>query len=191
MQWESYPPKEYEGLRYGMKSDSFGPYLDLPERVGSTLEMAVGGPSAPRQLLNTKGWVVRGPLELSRTPWTYQQYIQQSKAEFTVARHGYVITHSGQFNDRSAVYLASGRPIVIQDTGFSDWLETGSGVMPFNNPEEAQFGIEEINRRYEYHCLAARAIAEEYFDAGKVLSNLVECIMNPGPVPTADSSEET
>jgi hypothetical protein len=87
------------------------------------------------------------------------------------------------------VYLASGRPVVIQDTCFSDWLETGSGVLPFNTPEEALAGIEDINRRYEFHCRAARAVAEEYFDARKVLRRLVECAMNTVPTPSIGSTE--
>jgi len=186
MQWDSYPAREYNGRHYGMKSDSFEPYMDLPQRTGSILELAVGSPSAPCDLLRSKGWVVRDPLVPTRDPWTYQHYIQQSKAEFSVAKHGYVITCSGWFSERSAAYLASGRPVLVQETGFSDWLETGSGVIPFNSVEEALAGIEEINSRYEDHCLAARAIAEEYFDARKVLPQLVERSMVPASVPTSN-----
>jgi hypothetical protein len=178
MQWDSYSAREHHGRRYGMKSDSFGPYLDLPERAGPVFELAVGSASAPRPLLRSKGWAVRDALEPTRDPWTYQLYIQQSKAEFSVAKHGYVISRSGWFSERSAAYLASGRPVLIQDTGFSDWLPTGAGVIPFSTPEEAQAGIEEINSRYEFHCRAARAIAEEYFDAGKVLPRLIQCAMS-------------
>lgn len=185
MQWESYPAREYGGVRYGMKSDSFGPYMELPKRAGRILELAVSGSSTPGELLDSKGWVVREPP--TRDPWTYQHYIQQSKAEFSIAKHGFVISRSGLFSERSACYLASGRPVVIQDTGFSDWLPTGAGVIPFNTLEEALAGIEEINSRYEFHCQAARAIAEEYFDARKVLPRLIECAMNPAPAPTADS----
>ncbi len=181
MQWESYPALEYGGARYGLKSDSFGPYLDLPDRVGRIFELAVGGPAVPCDLLRTKGWEPRNPLEVTQNPWTYQHYIQQSKAEFSVAKEAYVATHSGWFSDRSAAYLASGRPVVIQETGFSDWLQTGSGVIPFTTPEEALGGIDEINSDYEFHCRAARAIAEEYFDSRKVLSHLIECAMSTAP----------
>lgn len=177
MQWDSYPMREYNGRRYGMKSDSFAPYMDLPEQVGHIFELAVGSPSAPRTLLYSHGWAVLNPLEPTRDPWTYQRYIQQSKAEFSVAKHGYVVSRSGWFSDRSAAYLASGRPVVIQDTGFSEWLETGGGVIAFNTPEEAIGGIELINSRYEFHCRAARAVAEEYFDARKVLPHLLECAL--------------
>lgn len=189
MQWESYPAREYGEVRYGMKSDSFGPYMDLPRRTGSILELAVSGSSTPTALLHNQGWVVLDPP--TQDPWTYQRYIQQSKAEFSVAKHGFVVSCSGLFSERSACYLASGRPVVIQDTGFSDWLQTGAGVIPFSTPEEALAGIEEINSRYEFHCQAARAIAEEYFDARKVLPRLIEYAINPKPAPAADSIEES
>lgn len=191
MQWDSYQACEYNGRLYDMKSESFQEYMELPNKVGYIFELAVGSPSAPRDLLCDKGWSVRNPLEPTKDPWTYQRYIQQSKAEFGVAKHGYVITCSGWFSERSAAYLASRRPVVIQDTGFSEWLETGSGVLSFNTPEEALAGIEDINRRYEFHCRAARAVAEEYFDARKVLRRLVECAMNTVPAPSIGSTEST
>jgi hypothetical protein len=178
MQWDSLAPRIYNGRRYGMKSDTFGPYIDLPQRVGPILELAVGNPTAPRDLLRANGWAVSNPLETALDPWTYQDYIQQSKAEFGVAKHGYVVTRSGWFSERSAAYLGSGRPVVIQETGFSDWLQTGAGVIPFSTPEDAIAGIEEVNRRYDFHCRTARAIAEEYFASDKVLSRLIDKAMN-------------
>jgi hypothetical protein len=113
----------------------------------------------------------------------YQHYIQQSKAEFTVAKHGYVISRSGWFSERSAAYLASGRPVVTQETGFSDWLEIGAGTMAFNTPDEALAGIEEINSHYAFHCRAARIIAAEYFDTRKILPSLIERAMHVIPAP--------
>ncbi|MFC1883066.1 hypothetical protein ACFL2S_16475, partial [Thermodesulfobacteriota bacterium] len=178
MQWDSYAEREYQGIHYGMKSESFDHYLDLPCKAGSILELALGSPSAPRTELASKGWLIRDPLELTKDPWTYQNYLQQSKAEFSVAKQGYVVTCSGWFSERSAAYLASGRPVVVQDTGFSDWLPTGAGIIPFNTQEEALAGIEEINRRYLFHCQVARSIVEEYFDSTKVLSRLIECAMS-------------
>jgi hypothetical protein len=191
MQWESYPSQEYGGVRYGMKSDSFGPYFDLPGKAGSIFELAMGSPSAPHDLLLRKGWTMRNPLEPTRDPWTYQHYIQQSRAEFSVAKHGYVVSHSGWFSERSAAYLASGRPVLTQETGFSDWLPTGVGIIPFNTFEEALAGIAAINSRYVFHCRSARAIAAEYFDARKVLPPLIEGAMHPPltrPVTQAKSS---
>jgi len=189
MQWDSYATEIYEGTHYGMKSDSFGPYLDLPLRMENLFELAVGSPTAPRALLASNGWMVRNPLEVTRTAWSYQRYIQASKAEFGIAKHGYVVSWSGWFSERSAAYLASGRPVLLQDTGFSEWLETGAGVLKFQNRDELMAGIEDINRRYRYHCHAARAIAETYFDARKVLSRLINHALNPNRHTPARSDE--
>jgi hypothetical protein len=179
MQWDSYRPREYGGVRYGMKSDSFLSFLDLPAHAGPIFELAVGSKSAPRPVLRSKGWELLDPREPTRDPWIYQRYIQQSRAEFTVAKHGYVVSHSGWFSERSAAYLASGRPVVTQETGFSEWLPGGKGVLAFRTPDEAVGAIEEVNRRYRLHCRAARSLAEEYFDARKVLPRLIERAMTP------------
>ncbi|MCU7817016.1 MAG: hypothetical protein KZQ81_17920 [Candidatus Thiodiazotropha sp. (ex Rostrolucina anterorostrata)] len=157
-----------------MKSASFEDYIDIPKRSGRVLEIALGSPSAPRQMLTQKGWSLRNPLEVTKNPWTYQQYIQQSKAEFTAAKHGYVVSYSGWFSERSACYLASGRPVLTQETGFSEWLRADAGILSFKTPEEAVAGIEEIDTRYELHCNAAREIAETYFDSNKVLTVLID-----------------
>lgn len=177
MLWDSYPEREFKGQHYGMKSDSFGAYMDLPAKAGPIFELAVGSSTAPRDKLRNKGWFVRDSREPTQDPWTYQRYIRQSKAEFSVAKHGYVVSRSGWFSDRSAAYLASARPVLLQETGFSDWLQVGSGVLAFNSPDEALAGIEEINKNYAYHAKAAREIAEEYFDSRKVLPHLVERAM--------------
>lgn len=185
MQWESYAAREHGGRRYGMKSASFAPYLDLPARVGSALELAIGGDSAPRALLQDKGWSIRDPLRVGRDPWSYQRYLRRSKAEFAVAKHGYVASNSGWFSERSAGYLASGRPVVAQETGFTEWLGTGSGVLAFGTPEAAVEAIAEVAGDYDRHCRAARAVAAAYFDAGDVLSQLVEHAMGPSVAVTS------
>lgn len=177
MQWNSYAAQEYNGQRYGMKSESFGPFMELPSLVGPILELAGNG--VPRSRLARNGWLVRDALEPTRDPWVYQRYIQKSRAEFSVVKHGYVVSQSGWFSERSAGYLASGRPVLAQDTGYPTWLPTGTGVIPFSTPEEAVAGIDEINRRYHLHCRAAREIAAEYFDASQVLTDLIEASMSP------------
>lgn len=174
MQWDSYPPQEHDGRRYGMKSESFGPYFDLPGRCGRVFELAVGSPSAPRELLSESGWLLRNPLEVTRDPWTYQEYVRGSMAEFGVAKHGYVVGRTGWFSERSACYLATGRPALLQDTGFTDWLSAPGGVVAFRTPEDAATGVREIMARFEHHAREARAVAAEYFDAGRVLPHLVE-----------------
>jgi len=177
MQWEGYPSIEHAGVRYGMKADSFDPFMDLPARTEEDLEMAVGGHSTPRKVLRRHGWKLRSPLGPTRDPWTYQRYIRRSKGEFSVAKEGYVATRSGWFSERTAAYLASGRPAVVQDTGFTDWLDAGRGVIAFSSPEEAAAGLRTVGETYERHCSAAREIAEEYFDARKVLATLIESAM--------------
>ena len=173
MQWDSYPARQHNGSHYGMKSDSFEPYIDLPRKTSFEFELAIGSGTAPREELRAHGWSVLDPREPTRDPWTYQEYIQNSKAEFSVAKHGYVSSRSGWFSERSAAYLASARPVVTQETGFSDWLKTGAGIVSFNSLEEALDGVEEISGRYDFHCREARNIAVEYFDSGKVLASLI------------------
>jgi len=186
MQWESYPAVEHCGVRYGLKSDSFNPYWDLPDRTGRIFELAVGGEGVPRERLRRKGWAPRNPLEVTRHPWDYQRYIQQSKAEFSVAKQAYVTTQSGWFSDRSVAYLASGRPVLLEETGFSQWLSSEGGVIPFSSPQDALAGLDGIQGRYEYHCQAARQVAEAYFDSRKVLPRLIDDVMNSASVPMSD-----
>jgi hypothetical protein len=176
MQWDSYPPAEYAGKSFGMKSASFSPFLDLPQRARQRLELAVGSPTAPRDRLRELGWVVTDPLAITRTAQTFLDYVHASKAEFSVAKHGYVVSCSGWFSERSAGYLASGRPVITQETGFTDWLPSGTGLLAFSNPEEAIEAIDRVDKEYETHCRTAREIADEYFAADKVLSALLDRI---------------
>ena len=174
MAWDSFAAEEYNGLRYGMKSNSLRAFLDLPKKTNTPIELGLFDPTTVPEEFHTLGWSIRDAKPLTADPWAYQSYIRGSKGEFSVAKHGYVISRSGWFSDRSATYLASGRPILVQETGFSDWLETGCGVTPFDTLEQAVAGAEEIDRRYEYHCQGARAVAAEYFDSRKVLTRLIE-----------------
>ncbi|MGI9292890.1 MAG: hypothetical protein ACR2PS_02825 [Pseudomonadales bacterium] len=177
MQWDKSiqdAPMAYQGVEYGRKADSFSPYFDLPRQTETTLELALGGNDAPRKELRDCGWSTCNPHSVAGDPWAYQHYIQQSMAEFSVAKQGYVFARSGWFSERSACYLASGRPVLVQETGFSDWLPTGCGVIGFQNRDEALGGLREISDHYETHCEAARRIAQEWFDASKVLSHLID-----------------
>ncbi|NQU09662.1 hypothetical protein HQ590_02640 [bacterium] len=178
MQWDSYQTREYQGRRYGMKSQSLNPLLDLPRLTPGPFEVAIGRSAGSKQLRD-HGWSTVDPLPVSRSLQSYQQYLQCSKAEFSVAKHGYVSTRSGWFSERSACYLASGRPVVVEDTGFTRWLNVDAGVCPFRDRAEAVAAVEDIQRRYRDHCRAARAIAEETFHAGRVLEHLVTRAMQP------------
>ena len=174
MQWDSYAQREYQGVTYGMKSRSFTPYENLPVRVRPLpLELAMTGDDAAIRLKKL-GWHINNPLQITRDPWGYQGYIQQSRGEWSIAKHGYVSTHCGWFSERSCCYLASGRPAVVQDTGFSDWLPCGQGLLAFNTPDEAVAGLQKVQSQYALHCSAARALVESHFEAGKVLRQMLE-----------------
>jgi hypothetical protein len=121
---------------------------------------------------------------------TYETYIRESKAELSVAKHGYVVIGSGWFSERSVTYLAMGRPVVVQETGFSDWLQRNGGVLSFSSPDEARDAINDVAARYEFHCRKAREIAEEYFGSDKVLSLLLEHALTfPVRIRKSDSKE--
>jgi len=173
MQWDSYRTLEYGGQTFGMKSASFDKYADLPQMTTEKFELALGSETAPKDFLQDKGWKITNPLVPTRTPCTYQKFIQNSKAEWSVAKHGYALSRSGWFSERSACYLASGRPVLTQETGFSKFIECGRGLLAFSSKEEVLDGIEKINAGYDEHCKAAREIAVGYFDYEKVLSKLL------------------
>ena len=174
LQWESFPaPLEYGDLRLRMKSASFGPFIELPQRLGGIFEIAGRGGAASVAALRAAGWRLADIDAVSRDPWSYQAFIQASRAEFGIAKEGYVTTHSGWFSERSANYLASGRPVLHQDTGFPEWLPCGEGLLPFQSPAEVVEAVHRIEADYDFHCRAARALSEEYFDARKVLPALL------------------
>ncbi len=173
----SWQPKEQgplvNGVRYGAKNLEFEKLMDLPQKTTAVLELALGGGRPPRELLEQKGWKLVDGFSMSRTPWEYRDYIRRSMAEFSTAKNAYVASRSGWFSCRSACYLAMGRPVVVQDTGFSDYLELGQGVLPFADMDGALAGIEAVRGDYPRHAAKARAFAERYFDAQAVLSRLL------------------
>lgn len=177
MQWDSYRAVKFGGLTFGMKSTSFDDFLKLPEiKFSESFELAVGSETAPREKLQNAGWKMINPLIPTRTPWSYQEFIQNSKAEWSVAKHGYAASRSGWFSERSAAYLASSRPVLTQETGFSKFIADGEGLLSFSNLQEAVDGIDKINSNYKFHCKKAREIAREYFDYKNVLTRLIENI---------------
>jgi len=179
MQWDDDStlqgiPLTHEGRRYGRKQASFAPYLSLPRAAHREMELALGGKSAPRAPLQENGWHLEDALAVTKDPWRYQDYIRASMAEFSIAKEAYVVSGSGWFSERSAAYLAMGRPVVVQDTGFSTWLQCDAGVLRFSTPAEASSAIADLIARYESHCKQAREIAEQYFSADRVLRELVD-----------------
>jgi hypothetical protein len=174
MQWDSYPPVEFAGIHFGMKSESFKLVQNIPAHVGVPLEIALGGKSAPRDELRRLGWRLADPLAVTRDPWSYQEYIQNSCGEFSIAKHGYVASRCGWFSERTACFLATGRPAIVQDTGFRELLPCGIGLLPFDDAESAIEAIDRVKTDYQRHSQAARELALEYFDSNKVLGSLLE-----------------
>lgn len=172
----AYAPVDYEGRSYGLRVHEFRKYMALPRVTGRSLELALDihpAETGDLQLLADNGWVLIDPKVVARDPWTYRAYIQNSKAEFMVAKGMYVQTHSGWLSDRSVCYLASGKPVVAQDTGLRDLYPTGDGLFVFSTLEEAATAIEELERRPMHHRRAARELAQEYFDSDTVLTRLL------------------
>lgn len=173
MSWTVRPPIVYQGVEYGQKDVEFWRIADLPSRVGPVFEIALAGDHAPRERIASAGWHLADPGVITATPWTYRAYIAQSRGEFSVAVNLEVKARTGWFSDRTAAYLASGKPVVVQDTGFSEELPCGEGLFAFRTIEDAAAAVEEIARDYRRHCVAARRIAEEYFEVSRVLGRVL------------------
>jgi hypothetical protein len=155
----------------GNKDQEFVKFIDLPARTPQRFELAING---PQKLLREHGWDTVDAMAVSRTPEQYRRFIHGSKAEFGVAKHTYVTHRSGWFSDRTACYLASGRPALVQDTGWTAHLPAGEGLLAFATAEDAIAGIERINADYVRHARAAHDMAREHFDAAVVLPRLLE-----------------
>jgi hypothetical protein len=159
------------------KHHEFLKFLDLPARTPQPFELALSSfEEDDRRTLEAQGWMVREGMSISRDPDVYRDYIVRSRGEFTVAKDQNVRLRTGWFSDRSATYLAAGRPVVTQDTDFKLNLPTGTGLFGFSTTDEALAAIESINADYPRHRRAARSIAREYFDSDIVLRKLLaEC----------------
>jgi len=174
MTWNAFKGKLiYKNVEYKSKGSEFEKLFRLPKYVQTPLKIAVGGVNAPLELLAEHGWnVVDGP-SATLMPDQYQKFIAGSCGEISVAKHVYAAMQTGWFSCRSACYLATGRPVVVQDTGFSSVLPVGEGILPFRNIEEAADAIREVETNYKLHAKAAREMAVEYFDSDKVLARLI------------------
>jgi hypothetical protein len=167
---------EWQGSTYSWsKHHEWERFMELPARTGQGFEMALMHSTASdRERLRAAGWRLVPSLEMSLDVFgAYPRYIQGSRAEFTVAKDQNVRLRSGWFSERAVCYLASGKPVVTQDTGFSNILPTGEGLFAIDDIEGAAEAIERINADYRRHCEAARSIAREYFDAAAVASRLL------------------
>jgi len=204
MNWTSYTPLIYRGQSYGQKDEEFRHFLGLPGMVtAAKMEVAMcriqflkwhtqreastvasgranddGRPTTLYDLLTTAGWRVVDAIEACGDLDSYRHYIESSKAEWSVAKNAYVVGKPGWFGERSACYLAAGRPVIVQDTGFADTLPVGEGILSFQTMTEAVAAIHDVVGNYRRHAKSARAIAETYFNSDTVLAALIDEAMD-------------
>jgi hypothetical protein len=174
MNWQSHRSIEFDGATYGQKDVEFANFMELPRRTRARLEVAVSGKNVPVEALEQAGWCVRWANEVTKSVDSYWAYIRDSRGEFSVAKNVFVATNCGWFSDRSGLYLASGRPVVLQDTGFSEHLPCGVGLVAVRTLSEAAAALEEIEADYARHARGARELAVEHLDAGRVLGRFLE-----------------
>jgi hypothetical protein len=179
--WRSYGSITHEGVHYGQKAHSLRGLIDLPRRAPDRLEVALAIHSEETgdlDALRENGWSLLDPAEVAATPEDYRRFVQGSWAEFGLAKLGYVVSGSGWFSDRSACYLASGRPVLAQDIGFGRRLPTGAGLLAFSDADDVVAGLEELEGDYERHRVAAREIAEEHLVSDQILGSLLERLLS-------------
>jgi hypothetical protein len=172
MNWQAHDPFVFDGVVYGQKDVEFDKFIGLPRQVAASMEIGVAG-SIPRARLIEAGWAIQPAHEVSSTYDRFAGYLADSRGEFSVCKHGYVALKTGWFSDRSAAYLASGRPVILQDTGFSAHLPCGRGLLSVDSVEEAADAIRQVEADYALHSRAARDIAREYLDASVQLTRVL------------------
>jgi hypothetical protein len=177
--WRGYGSVKHQGVHYGQKAHSLREFFPLPMLTIERFLLALSihpGEVKDLESLEENRWELVDPAKVASTPSSYRNFIQHSKAEFGIAKSGYIRSRSGWFSDRSVAYLASGRPVLAHATGFNEWLPTGKGLFSFSNIDSALDAIRELNGNYDQHCAAARHIAEEYFESHRVLSRLLDAV---------------
>lgn len=173
MNWKAHAEVSYNGQTYGQKDIMFSDFLSLPGMVDVPMSVAVAG-SPPSEELRRHGWGLQRGHEVTATFDRYRQHIHDSLAEFSVCKHVFVALRTGWFSDRSAAYLASGRPVILQDTGFSEVLPCGEGLFAVKSTDEAAAAIEIVRADYASHSRAAQQIAHEHLSADRVMAQVVQ-----------------
>lgn len=177
MNWASYKPKVWQGEEFGQKDIEFLKFAGLPRLTPQPMVVAMGqgiGRKRPTEMLQEKGWTILEPDEVLPDHLTYRAFLRDSKAEWSIAKHGYVAGRTGWFSCRTACYLALGRPAVVQDTGWTAHLPHGEGLLAFQTMDECVAAIARINADYPAHRRAARAFAEKHLDARVVCQDLLD-----------------
>jgi hypothetical protein len=177
MNWRAHREIEYEGTTFGQKDVELERFLALPRLAApARFEVAAAGKRLPRVRLEREGWSVRPAHETTASYDSYRDFVRRSRGEFSVAKNIFVATNSGWFGDRSAAYLAAGRPVVVQDTGISAHLPCRRGLFAVQDVGEAADAVQEIEDDYDRHSRAARELAREFLAADRVLPRLLKRI---------------
>jgi hypothetical protein len=174
--WRGYGSVEHEGVLYGQKAHSWRPIMPLPACSGEHFQVALAihpDETADLAELDRYGWDLVDPAVAAGNPSKYAAFIRGSLAELGIAKSGYAASRSGWFSDRSVCYLASGKPVLAQNTGFGRILPVGEGIVAFDDLDSALAGVQAIRADWNHHSQAARALAEEYFDSDRVLARLL------------------
>jgi len=177
--WRGYGSIEHAGVHYGQRAHSFRRFMALPSLTSERFAPALAihpDERADLASLAANGWERLEPAAVAGTPSDYRSFVRGSRAELGIAKSGYVAGQTGWFSDRSACYLAAGRPVLIQDTGLYGRLPLGEGLLTYRTLDELLAGVEELRRNYEHHRRAARSIAEQLLDSDRVLSHLIDAI---------------
>ena len=180
--WRSYGSVTHEGVFHGQKVHAWRDLFELPRRTRIACLPAVAihpAETADLAALRDHGWRLLDPAALCDTPADYQRFVQGSWAELAIAKGGYVASRCGWFSDRSVCYLASGRPVIAHDTGFTSRLPVGAGLFAFETVDDAVAAAEAVAADYQRHRRAARDIAAEFFDARRILPSLVDRVCSP------------
>jgi hypothetical protein len=180
MSWTVHTPFEFRGRLYGAKDIEFEKFMDLPRLTDAPIEVAIGG-IAPRSRLQAGGWRVVDAHAVTIDLPSHRSYLRGSLGEFSVCKNSFVALRSGWVGDRLGAYLASGRPVVMQDTGFGDHLPCGAGLFAVSDAAQAAAAIESVRSGYASHALAARRLAEERFEATTVLGQVLADLGIPSP----------
>ena len=176
MNWESHPPVVFEGVTYGQKNVEFQKIMEIPKLTDARLEVAVVGRNVPHDELVASGWSVASAHDTTVTLDSYKEYLRASKGEFSVCKEVFVAHRTGWFSDRSAAYLATGRPVILQETGFSTVLPCGQGLFAYSSPTEAVSALDAIESDLSEHSAAARAIAEDRLSTDVVLPQFLSAL---------------
>jgi len=177
--WRGYGSIEHDGVRYGQKAHSLRQLIDLPTRTREEFLLALSiHPDERSDLaaLRQNGWRLIDPVEAAGSPDRYRRFVQRSLGEFGLAKEGYVVSRCGWFSDRSACYLASGVPVIAQDTGFGEFIPTGEGLLSFRTTEDVLVAMDRLRSDPARHSAAARTLAAEWFDSDRVLTRLLDAV---------------